>query len=107
MAGDHSSIGRPCTRATLARGAAAVNGGMLCGMPIYEYRCEPCAEKFEELVRGPGATIACPRCGSAEVERLLSAFAGVGGQAAAMPEHPRLGSAAGGSCCGGACGHAH
>jgi putative FmdB family regulatory protein len=77
-------------------------------MPIYEYRCEPCAERFEELVRSPEAPVACPMCGSEEVERLLSTFAGVGGRDAPLPEHPRLRqAAAGGGCCGGACGHMH
>ena len=78
-------------------------------MPIYEYRCEPCAEEFEELVRGPDATVACPSCGSADVDRLLSTFAGVGGrQSGALPEHPRFSRpAAGGGCCGGGCGHMH
>ena len=79
-------------------------------MPIYEYRCEPCAEEFEELVRGPDAPVACPSCGSADVDRLLSTFAGVGGrQSGALPEHPRFSrpAAAAGGCCGGACGHMH
>ena len=77
-------------------------------MPIYEYRCDPCAEEFEELVRGPDAPVACPSCGSADVDRLLSTFAGVGGrQSGALPEHPRFSRPAGGGCCGGACGHMH
>jgi putative FmdB family regulatory protein len=80
---------------------------MLCSMPIYEYRCEPCEGQFEELVRGPEAAVACPTCGSAQVERLLSVFAGVGGRQSALPEHPRLNRPAGGGCCGGACGHMH
>ena len=56
-------------------------------MPLYEYRCQCCGERFEQLVRaaaarddrdGPqrgGQEIACPRCGAPEVERLFSAFA--------------------------------
>jgi putative FmdB family regulatory protein len=77
-------------------------------MPIYEYRCVPCAVQFEELVRGPEAPVACPNCGSAQIERLLSTFAGIGSrQASALPEHPRLGRPAAAGCCGGACGHMH
>jgi putative FmdB family regulatory protein len=73
-------------------------------MPIYEYRCEACAERFEELVRGPGASVACPGCGGTQVERLISTFAGVGGrQDTALPQHPRFSQPAGG--CG--CGHGH
>jgi|LGVD01.1.fsa_nt_gb putative FmdB family regulatory protein len=46
-------------------------------MPIYEYRCQECGEKFEKLVRSmknPGPEIKCPKCGGREVEKLLSAF---------------------------------
>ena len=57
---------------------------MLRRMPIYEYRCEPCAERFEELVRGSDPAVACPSCGGTVVQRLLSSFAGVGGTAAAQ-----------------------
>jgi putative FmdB family regulatory protein len=76
-------------------------------MPIYEYECAACAERFEELVRSPDASVACPECGGAEVERLLSRFAGVGGTASATPQHPRFAQRATGGCCGGACGHGH
>ena len=79
-------------------------------MPIYEYRCGSCSERFEELVRRPEDAVACPECGGAEVERLLSVFAGVGGREKAMaaPDLSRLATRpAGGGCCGGACGHMH
>ena len=45
------------------------------GMPIYEYRCEDCEKPFEKLVRAFREEVACPACGSGEVERLLSTFA--------------------------------
>ena len=79
-------------------------------MPIYEYRCESCAERFEELVRRPDDTVACPQCGGTEAERLLSVFAGVGasGGAGSVPDAARLSPQRGlGGCCGGACGHMH
>jgi putative FmdB family regulatory protein len=44
-------------------------------MPIYEYRCEACDKPFEKLVRAFREEVACPVCGSASVERLLSTFA--------------------------------
>jgi putative FmdB family regulatory protein len=49
-------------------------------MPIYEYRCSGCQRKFEQIVlRGRALEEAvCPRCGSREVERLLSPFAMAG-----------------------------
>ena len=45
-------------------------------MPIFEYRCEACGERFEAL-RSHTETSAtqCPRCGDPRVERLLSVFA--------------------------------
>jgi putative FmdB family regulatory protein len=43
-------------------------------VPIYEYRCLQCEERFEELVRTP-ADPPCRKCGSLEVVRLLSVFA--------------------------------
>jgi len=51
-------------------------------MPIYEYGCSQCGERFEELVRRPSEEkAACPACGSAQVERLPSAFAVSGAKA--------------------------
>jgi putative FmdB family regulatory protein len=43
-------------------------------MPIHEYECLGCGERFELLVRGSGAT-SCPRCQSHDLQRLWSAFA--------------------------------
>lgn len=45
-------------------------------MPIYEYRCLECGEKFEKLVRfsTPVSEIKCPKCGGREVEKLISNF---------------------------------
>ena len=43
-------------------------------MPIFEYRCSSCGEEFELLVRGADAA-ACPGCGGADLERLLTSFA--------------------------------
>jgi putative FmdB family regulatory protein len=44
-------------------------------VPIYEYRCTACDERFEELVPAGSESPACTACGSNEVERLFSAFA--------------------------------
>jgi putative FmdB family regulatory protein len=42
-------------------------------MPIYEYECEGCGERFEELVAGSDAAAPpCPSCSSTRVRRLLS-----------------------------------
>lgn len=49
-------------------------------MPVYEYVCNECGERFERLVMamsGPEG-IKCPYCGSLEVQRAVSAFASSG-----------------------------
>jgi putative FmdB family regulatory protein len=70
-------------------------------MPLYEYRCDGCQERFESYVRSWSESVACPRCGGASVEKQVSTFAftGAGGG----------GASAGGGCgCGrGGCGCGH
>ena len=45
-------------------------------MPIYEYRCPQCGEKFEKLVRFGGTEpVQCPRCQSSAPQRMISLFA--------------------------------
>ncbi|HEX7058757.1 MAG TPA: zinc ribbon domain-containing protein [Solirubrobacterales bacterium] len=49
-------------------------------MPIYEFECEECGNRFEELV-APGAdSAACPVCSSRQSRRLLSAVSPPGRQ---------------------------
>jgi putative FmdB family regulatory protein len=77
-------------------------------MPIYEFRCTPCADHFEELVRRQDEAVRCPACGGQEVERLVSTFAGVGGGSGAgagLPDYSRLAHHRHAGGCG--CGHAH
>jgi putative FmdB family regulatory protein len=40
-------------------------------MPIYEFECEKCGARFEELVKA-GEKAPCPRCKSSEVQRRFS-----------------------------------
>lgn len=45
-------------------------------MPIYEYRCETCNERFERLflsLKQIPAEIVCPSCQSTQVRRVMSA----------------------------------
>lgn len=50
-------------------------------MPLYEFRCDPCAHEFETLVR-PGDVPSCPLCRGEKLTRLLS-------QVAVSSEHTR------------------
>jgi putative FmdB family regulatory protein len=40
-------------------------------MPIFEYVCKQCGNEFELLVRGQEKT-ACPKCKTADLERVIS-----------------------------------
>lgn len=45
-------------------------------MPLFEYRCEECKRKFTLLVGmvADGPKQECPRCGSAQIRKLISRF---------------------------------
>jgi putative FmdB family regulatory protein len=44
-------------------------------MPVYEYACASCDERFEEIAAAADSPdVACPSCGSKKVERLYSSF---------------------------------
>ncbi len=52
-------------------------------MPLFEYECTGCGNKFEQLIRGSERPV-CPKCGGDRVEKCLSVFAvSVKSQAAA------------------------
>jgi putative FmdB family regulatory protein len=44
-------------------------------VPIYEFRCQTCGERFEALVDMATDAVACRLCGAANAERVLSAQA--------------------------------
>lgn len=70
-------------------------------MPIYEYRCSQCDTAFEELhLSAPGKTIACPKCGSANTKKMMSA-AGISTGASRDPACASTCASANPSCCGG------
>jgi putative FmdB family regulatory protein len=48
-------------------------------MPIYEFECEACGARFEELVAA-AAVVACRECGSERTRRLYSAVSPPGRQ---------------------------
>ena len=43
-------------------------------MPIYEYVCNKCEQKFEALVHG-GEQVLCPSCKSPNISKQFSTFA--------------------------------
>jgi putative FmdB family regulatory protein len=45
-------------------------------VPLYDFQCAECGERFEELVASSGPAPRCPACGAADPERLLGSFAG-------------------------------
>jgi putative FmdB family regulatory protein len=48
-------------------------------MPIYEFECEVCGARFDELVAA-GAAVVCRECGSERTRRLYSSVAPPGRQ---------------------------
>jgi putative FmdB family regulatory protein len=44
-------------------------------MPIFEYACRACQQRFEAIVRTNDVAPACPSCGSGDLEKLISSFA--------------------------------
>lgn len=49
-------------------------------VPIYEFECEECGARFEELVAADASAVPCPDCGSERTRRLLSNVAPPGRQ---------------------------
>jgi putative FmdB family regulatory protein len=73
-------------------------------MPLYEYYCSDCRTKFEMLVNYALADdVACMKCRSNKVRRLLSVFASPRGSSGEDAGYEEIGASnMGGSCgCGG------
>lgn len=61
-------------------------------MPLYEYRCKDCGNKFEKLVSlSEKDKIKCPGCGSENTEKLISGFASYGTDADCGPSDAGFG----------------
>ena len=79
-------------------------------MPIYDYTCQDCDTKFEELIRNAQdeAGVRCSSCGSTRVERQMSSFAmGKGRSASSSASSSSRSGCSGGSCgsCRSSCCH--
>ncbi|MHC5011749.1 MAG: FmdB family zinc ribbon protein [Planctomycetota bacterium] len=47
-------------------------------MPIYEYECKRCGERFEALLFGEQKAV-CPQCAGRKLEKLVPSSFSVGG----------------------------
>ena len=48
-------------------------------VPIYEFECAQCGERFERLVRwGDHERLRCPACTSSRIRKLMSSFSCLG-----------------------------
>ena len=45
-------------------------------MPLYDFVCSACGQRFEALIPSPAEPAECPACGSGEVQRVFTPFAG-------------------------------
>ena len=69
-------------------------------MPIYEYSCKNCDNRFEKLLKSmsDSEVVPCPKCGSKKTEKELSVFA-VGAEQARTPARPACQSCASAGGC--------
>jgi putative FmdB family regulatory protein len=71
-------------------------------MPIFEYVCDDCGERYERIVMNGNTKITCPKCASGKNTIQLSVFAAHGnGAKSSGGSSPASGSGGG---CGGSCG---
>ena len=60
-------------------------------MPIYEYECSQCGERFEQFraLRESNSEVKCPKCGAKRPLRVFSTFAtGSRGDDSCAPGRP-------------------
>jgi putative FmdB family regulatory protein len=77
-------------------------------MPIYEYVCDDCGERYERIVFNQKTAVTCPKCESGKHTIQLSVFAAPANGSKASGGGSSSGSGSGpmsgGGCCGGGCG---
>ncbi len=69
-------------------------------MPIYEYLCESCGNKFEKLVRRTDDVLesGCPSCGQKHLKQEYSTFAAPGASEPSRPSPAEMRSCPSGMC---------
>ena len=77
-------------------------------MPIYEYECCDCCEKFETLVFRSDEPVTCPKCNSANSQRVMSVFGfKSGGDKGAASSRMASGGSSCAGCTAGSCSSCH
>jgi putative FmdB family regulatory protein len=74
-------------------------------MPIYEYLCQDCGERFEVVraMKDADAPVACGKCSGEHTQRMLSVFFASSGGRVVAGGGSSCAGCAGGSCS--SCGH--
>jgi putative FmdB family regulatory protein len=67
-------------------------------MPLYEFTCRECGERFDRLQRVGDPLPVCPSCDRSRVTRMISVISGLGSSSSGTPA-----ALSGGCGCGGAC----
>jgi len=59
-------------------------------MPIYEYECTKCGERFElrRSIADSDSEVKCPKCGAEKPRRIFSTFATASSGGACAPSSP-------------------
>ena len=59
-------------------------------MPIYEYKCSMCGERFEAFrgINDDDIEVECPECGEKKPRRIVSRVFGKGGSEGGNPSFP-------------------
>jgi putative FmdB family regulatory protein len=68
-------------------------------MPIYEYLCDDCGERYERIVMNQKQAITCPNCASAKHTIQLSVFAAPANGGKSSAESSSSASSGGGCGC--------
>jgi putative FmdB family regulatory protein len=67
-------------------------------MPIYEYLCDDCGERYEKLIMSKSQAIECPKCASRKKTVQLSVFSAATKSANGTSASSSAQSGLGGSC---------
>jgi len=69
-------------------------------MPIYEYLCQSCGDRFEKLVRRTEDVLesGCPSCGQKHLQQEYSTFAAQTSSGSSQAQQPMSGGCPSGMC---------